>query len=117
MADVRGFRGLRYAVSRVGDLSRVVCPPYDVISPAEAAELRAASPYNAIHLELPEPGDASGATRYGRAAAARAPCSRPPWPGARCTSPTATTATRQRCATATSGAPARPRVRQRATSS
>src|SRR5689334_22618954 len=71
MADVRGFRGLRYAASRVGDLSQVVCPPYDVISPTEAAALRAASPYNAIHLELPEPepGDASGATRYARAAA------------------------------------------------
>ena len=74
MADVRGFRGLRYAASRVGDLSRVVCPPYDVIGPSEAAALRAASPYNAIHLELPEPepGDTSGTTRYARAAAALA---------------------------------------------
>ncbi|HEY7065972.1 MAG TPA: DUF1015 domain-containing protein [Chloroflexota bacterium] len=71
MADVRGFRGVRYAPSRVGDLSQVVCPPYDVISATEAAALRAASPYNAIHLELPEPepGDAPGATRYARAAA------------------------------------------------
>jgi len=31
-----------------------VCPPYDVIDDAERAELLAASPYNAIRLELPE---------------------------------------------------------------
>src|SRR5438128_2167284 len=70
MADVRAFRGLRYAPRQVGDLSAVVCPPYDVISAGEAAELRAASPYNAIRLELPEPepGDSEGATRYRRAA-------------------------------------------------
>ncbi|HLH20900.1 MAG TPA: DUF1015 domain-containing protein [Chloroflexota bacterium] len=70
MADVRGFRGLRYAPQRVGDLSAVVCPPYDVVSPREAAELRAASPYNAIRLELPEPeaGDTAGLSRYRRAA-------------------------------------------------
>lgn len=70
MADVRGFRGLRYAPRRVGDLSAVVCPPYDVISPREAADLRAASPYNAIRLELPEldRGDSQGLTRYARAA-------------------------------------------------
>jgi uncharacterized protein (DUF1015 family) len=54
----------------VGDLSAVVCPPYDIISPGEARELRAASPYNAVHLELPEPepGDREGMTRYRRAA-------------------------------------------------
>jgi uncharacterized protein (DUF1015 family) len=70
VADVRGFRGLRYAPQRAGDLSAVVCPPYDVISPREAAELRAASPYNAIRLELPEAdaGDQQGTTRYRRAA-------------------------------------------------
>jgi uncharacterized protein (DUF1015 family) len=70
MADVRGFRGLRYAPRQVGDLSAVVCPPCDVISAPEAAALRAASPYNAIRLELPEPdpGDSAGTTRYRRAA-------------------------------------------------
>jgi uncharacterized protein (DUF1015 family) len=72
MAEVRAFRGLRYARDRVGTLDAVVCPPYDVISPAQAAALRAASPYNAIHLELPEPSpaDADGHSRYARAAAA-----------------------------------------------
>jgi uncharacterized protein (DUF1015 family) len=61
---------LRYEPRRVGDLSAVVCPPYDVIAPREAIALRAASPYNAIRLELPEPdeGDTEGRTRYRRAA-------------------------------------------------
>jgi uncharacterized protein (DUF1015 family) len=70
VAEVRGFRGLRYAADRVGDLSCVVCPPYDIISEREAAALRATSPYNAICLELPEPepGDAGGQSRYRRAA-------------------------------------------------
>ncbi len=70
MADVRAFRGLRYSLPQVGDLSRVLCPPYDVISAPEAQRLRAASPYNAIHLELPEalPGE-TGDERYRRAAA------------------------------------------------
>jgi uncharacterized protein (DUF1015 family) len=70
MADVRGFRGLRYEPRRVGDLSAVVCPPYDIIGPREGAALRAASPYNAIRLELPEAdeGDVEGRSRYGRAA-------------------------------------------------
>jgi uncharacterized protein (DUF1015 family) len=47
-----------------------MCPPYDIISEREATALRAASPYNAIHLELPEPepGDRGGASRYARAA-------------------------------------------------
>src|SRR5205814_5234832 len=72
MAEVRAFRGLRYAVDRVATLDAVVCPPYDVISPAQAAALRAASPYNAIHLELPEslPSDTDSHARYARAAAA-----------------------------------------------
>lgn len=33
----------------------LVAPPYDVIDAAQRAELRAASPHNAVRLELPEP--------------------------------------------------------------
>lgn len=53
MVDVRPFRGLRFDPQRIGDLSRVVCPPYDVISPAERRELLALSPYNIVRVELP----------------------------------------------------------------
>ncbi len=53
MADVRSFRALRYDEA-AGDLDRLVCPPYDVIDDAERQELLAASPNNAVRLELPE---------------------------------------------------------------
>ena len=36
MADIRAFRGFRYDLGRVGTLSDVVAPPYDVIDPALA---------------------------------------------------------------------------------
>jgi len=51
MADVRPFRGLRFSPSRA-PLSRVLCPPYDVIGPEEACRLRRRAS-NSVHLELP----------------------------------------------------------------
>ena len=53
MAVVRAVRALRYDTARVGDLSRVIAPPYDVITPDEQAALYDASPYNVIRLILP----------------------------------------------------------------
>jgi uncharacterized protein (DUF1015 family) len=71
MADIRAFRGFRYDLGRVGSLSDVVAPPYDVIDPALQQRLYDASPYNAIRVELTrdEPGDAEGRDKYARAAA------------------------------------------------
>src|SRR3977135_523410 len=51
MARIRPFTALRYDVP---DLAAVVAPPYDVISDEERAELRARSPYNVVHLTLPD---------------------------------------------------------------
>ncbi len=62
------FRGLRYDTERVA-LADAVCPPYDVITPAAAEALRRRSPYNAIHLELPEPPTGDPERRYAAAAA------------------------------------------------
>src|SRR5438270_13417708 len=69
MADVRAFRAFRYDLGRVGNLSDVVAPPYDVVDPALHQALYDRSPHNAIRLELnkPEPGDAPD-DRYARAA-------------------------------------------------
>ncbi len=53
MAEVKPFRAVRYG-ERAGPLEALVAPPYDVISPAERAELLARSPYNVVHLTLPE---------------------------------------------------------------
>lgn len=73
MAEIRPFGGWRYDEARAGDLSSLIAPPYDIISPAEREALAARSPYNAIRLELtpPEPGDPPGivgdAARHQRA--------------------------------------------------
>ncbi len=53
MAVVQPLDGLRYDPARVGDVGQVLAPPYDVITPAEQAELYARSPYNVIRLILP----------------------------------------------------------------
>src|SRR5438270_8958752 len=69
MADVRAFRAFRYALGRVGNLSDVVAPPYDVVDAALQQALYDRSPYNAIRLELnkPVPVDSED-DRYARAA-------------------------------------------------
>jgi uncharacterized protein (DUF1015 family) len=51
MAEVRPFRGIRYTAT--ANLDDLVAPPYDVLSAAQAEALRARSPYNAVHLDLP----------------------------------------------------------------
>ena len=70
MPDIRPFRGVRYDMTRVGDLSDVVAPPYDVIDPPLQDRLYDASPYNIVRLELnrEEANDAPGSDRYARAA-------------------------------------------------
>ena len=70
MADIRGFRGFRYDLGRVGSLSNVVAPPYDVVGPELQRQLYDASEFNAIRLELTrdEPGDTDSTNRYTRAA-------------------------------------------------
>ncbi|MEO8638742.1 MAG: DUF1015 family protein, partial [Chloroflexota bacterium] len=74
MPTLRPFRGLGYALDRyaspsppgmrIADLTDVVCPPYDVIGPAEQAELLERSEHNAVRLELsaePDPHAAAAA--------------------------------------------------------
>jgi len=54
MADVKPFRAERYDVANAGPLEQLVAPPYDVISPAERDAYFARSPFNVVHLTLPE---------------------------------------------------------------
>jgi uncharacterized protein (DUF1015 family) len=70
MPDVRPLHGVRYDIAKVGNLSDVVAPPYDVIDPALQERLYQLSPYNVIRLELnrEETGDHPGQDRYSRAA-------------------------------------------------
>jgi len=71
VADVQPFPGLRYNLERIGDLSAVISPPYDVISPEEQQLYYRRSPYNVIRLEHGEerPGDSPQDNKYLRAAA------------------------------------------------
>ena len=54
MADVKPFRAERYDESKAGPLERLVAPPYDVISPEQRRDYLARSPYNVVHLTLPD---------------------------------------------------------------
>jgi uncharacterized protein (DUF1015 family) len=67
VADVSALRALHYDLATVGPLQGVVAPPYDVIDPGERAELAARSPYNVVHVDLPEPGP-GGEDAYAHAA-------------------------------------------------
>ncbi len=71
MNDIRPFRGLRFDEAVVGPTGRVVCPPYDVISPLEQLTLYGESPFNVVRLELglEYPEDDASSNRYTRAAA------------------------------------------------
>jgi uncharacterized protein (DUF1015 family) len=69
MAVVKPFRALRYDVARAGPLETLVAPPYDVIGPEEREQLRSRSPYNVVHLTLPDtPAQAESDLRAWRAA-------------------------------------------------
>jgi uncharacterized protein (DUF1015 family) len=52
--EIRAFRALRFDQDKVGDLNRVVCPPYDVIGPELHKALLERHPANAVRLDLPE---------------------------------------------------------------
>jgi uncharacterized protein (DUF1015 family) len=71
VADIQPFRGIRYDPKRVGDLSTVITPPYDVISAAAQSHYYQASPYNAIRLDYGQEraADSPQNNRYTRAAA------------------------------------------------
>ena len=52
MANVLPFQGIRYNPKHVRNLSKVVSPPYDVITDTQQEHYYRVSPYNVIRLEL-----------------------------------------------------------------
>lgn len=70
MPKISAFRGLRYDLGHVGNLSDVVAPPYDVIGPELQDSLYQRHPANVIRLILnrDELGDTPENNRYTRAA-------------------------------------------------
>ncbi len=72
MADVHAFRAFRYDLARVGNLSDVIAPPYDVIDAGLQQALYDRSPHNVVRLILNKetPQDTDTNNRYTRAAQA-----------------------------------------------
>ena len=69
MPEIRAFRALRYNPETLPDLSRVVAPPYDVISPARRIQLAARDPHNVVAIDLPvDAGAADPDEKYRQAA-------------------------------------------------
>src|SRR3972149_60285 len=70
MAEIIPFRGVLYNPAKVGDLGKVMAPPYDVIPPKKQEELYERHPNNVIRLILGKtsPEDKEGSDRYSRAA-------------------------------------------------
>jgi uncharacterized protein (DUF1015 family) len=59
MVEVQPFRAVRYA-GAAGPLADLVAPPYDAVDEDERAELYTRSPYNVVHVTLPESADEAG---------------------------------------------------------
>ena len=59
---IGAFRGYRYGLGQPRDLSKVVAPPYDQISPQTQEQLLALSPHNIVRVTLPR--DQPGADKY-----------------------------------------------------
>ena len=59
MARFDPFPGIRYDLDR-HDLARVMAPPYDVIDPAQRAELAARDEHHSVRIDLPSEDDGEG---------------------------------------------------------
>jgi uncharacterized protein (DUF1015 family) len=59
MADAQPFRAVRYA-GAAGPLADLVAPPYDAVDDAERSELYTRSPFNVLHVTLPDSADEAG---------------------------------------------------------
>jgi uncharacterized protein (DUF1015 family) len=71
MAEIRPFKGTLYNQEIINNLAKVICPPYDIISPEQQDELYKKSEFNFIRIEYNKEtlNDNSGDNRYTRAAA------------------------------------------------
>lgn len=69
MAEIAPFNGIRYDESVVGELSKVVSPPYDIISPEDRVYYHKLHPNNFVRLILGEEfeNDSESDNRFTRA--------------------------------------------------
>lgn len=71
MARIEPFLGVHYNPEIVDDIAKVICPPYDVITPKEQEEFYQKNPYNIIRLILGKDfsSDTEKENKYTRSAA------------------------------------------------
>jgi uncharacterized protein (DUF1015 family) len=61
MLHIAPFRGVFYNPKKIRDLSKVIAPPYDVISREEQERLYKRSPYNFVRLDLSQESESYAA--------------------------------------------------------
>jgi len=66
MASIKPFRAVCYNQDKIPSLSKVICPPYDIISPRKQEYYHGLDPHNFIYLDLGR--DTPGEDKYLRAA-------------------------------------------------
>ncbi len=54
MAEIKGFKALRYNLEKAGKIGELCCPPYDIISEEQRLNFLKTNEYNVIRLELPK---------------------------------------------------------------
>ena len=59
MADLKPFRAVRYS-GAAGPAADLVAPPYDAVSPEDRQRIVSRSPFNVLHLTLPESVEEAG---------------------------------------------------------
>jgi uncharacterized protein (DUF1015 family) len=69
LAEISPFQGIRYNSEVAGDMSAVICPPYDIISPQEQQTFYERSDYNIIRIEhgIVQTDDTATQNKYSRA--------------------------------------------------
>lgn len=69
MAHIQPFKAILYDQTRLGDLTDVLAPPYDVISPADQEALYRRHPNNIVRIDFGKQGptDTEADNRYTRA--------------------------------------------------
>ncbi|MBM3713330.1 MAG: DUF1015 domain-containing protein [Actinobacteria bacterium] len=65
MVEILPFKGLIYNTEKITNISKVLAPPYDIISISEKDYLKKLNPYNIVNLTLPDETD--GKNKYASA--------------------------------------------------
>jgi uncharacterized protein (DUF1015 family) len=53
VAQIRPFAGVRFSRKRGADISKLIAPPYDVLTEEDRARLQAADSHNIVNVDLP----------------------------------------------------------------